>query len=73
MFKTFFSTGQSKDDAVGRPIMHRAALQASTGEAMLLDDIPVQWSKLFILIYKIIYLSAVFFIDIVRSNKLQSG
>uniref|UniRef100_A0A8C7FCI6 Aldehyde oxidase 1 n=1 Tax=Oncorhynchus kisutch TaxID=8019 RepID=A0A8C7FCI6_ONCKI len=32
--------GQSGDDPVGRPIMHRSAISQATGEAVYCDDIP---------------------------------
>ncbi|XP_039998462.1 aldehyde oxidase 6 isoform X2 [Xiphias gladius] len=42
------SKGQSDQDPVGRPIMHRSALSQATGEAVYCDDIPRTDGELFL-------------------------
>ncbi|XP_028319779.1 aldehyde oxidase 6 isoform X2 [Gouania willdenowi] len=39
--------GQSQQDPVGRPIMHRSALSQATGEAVYCDDLPHTQGELF--------------------------
>uniref|UniRef100_A0A8C7UWJ4 Aldehyde oxidase 6 n=1 Tax=Oncorhynchus mykiss TaxID=8022 RepID=A0A8C7UWJ4_ONCMY len=39
-FRKAVVKGQSGDDPVGRPIMHRSAISQATGEAVYCDDIP---------------------------------
>lgn len=43
----FMILGQSEQDPVGRPLIHESALQATTGEAMFLDDIPCRYGMHF--------------------------
>uniref|UniRef100_A0A3B4UR26 xanthine dehydrogenase n=1 Tax=Seriola dumerili TaxID=41447 RepID=A0A3B4UR26_SERDU len=40
--------GQSDQDPVGRPIMHRSAISQATGEAIYCDDIPTTDGELFL-------------------------
>ncbi|XP_070850187.1 aldehyde oxidase 6 [Chaetodon trifascialis] len=40
--------GQSKEDPVGRPIMHRSAISQATGEAVYCDDMPRTDGELFL-------------------------
>lgn len=40
--------GQSDQDPVGRPIMHRSAISQTTGEAVYCDDIPRTDGELFL-------------------------
>uniref|UniRef100_A0A4W6EU63 Aldehyde oxidase 1 n=1 Tax=Lates calcarifer TaxID=8187 RepID=A0A4W6EU63_LATCA len=42
------SKGQSNQDPVGRPIMHRSAISQATGEAVYCDDIPKTDGELFL-------------------------
>ncbi|CAL8407132.1 unnamed protein product [Arctogadus glacialis] len=42
------SGGQSEQDAVGRPVMHRSALAQATGEAVYVDDTPPPQGELFL-------------------------
>nr|XP_020447838.1 aldehyde oxidase [Monopterus albus] len=42
------SKDQSKQDPVGRPIMHRSAISQATGEAVYCDDIPRTEGELFL-------------------------
>ncbi|XP_041821797.1 aldehyde oxidase 6 isoform X2 [Chelmon rostratus] len=42
------SEGQSDQDPVGRPIMHRSAISQATGEAVYCDDIPRTDGELFL-------------------------
>ncbi|XP_014007070.1 aldehyde oxidase 1 [Salmo salar] len=42
--------GQSGDDPVGRPIMHRSAISQATGEAVYCDDIPKMDGELHIVL-----------------------
>ncbi|XP_016406925.1 aldehyde oxidase 6 [Sinocyclocheilus rhinocerous] len=42
--------GQSAQDPVGRPMMHRTALSQATGEAVYCDDLPQTDSELFLVI-----------------------
>ncbi|XP_044044537.1 aldehyde oxidase 6 isoform X2 [Siniperca chuatsi] len=42
------SKGQSDNDPVGRPIMHRSAVSQATGEAVYCDDIPRTDGELFL-------------------------
>ncbi|KAM4601996.1 aldehyde oxidase 6 isoform 2-T2 [Polymixia lowei] len=44
------SEGQSDQDPVGRPIMHRSALSQATGEAVYCDDIPSTEGELFMVV-----------------------
>ncbi|XP_071487031.1 xanthine dehydrogenase/oxidase-like [Diadema antillarum] len=39
--------GQPSRDPVGRPVVHKAALQHATGEAVYVDDIPDVWGQLY--------------------------
>ncbi|XP_067682373.1 xanthine dehydrogenase/oxidase-like [Haliotis asinina] len=41
-------SGQSLDDAVGRPIVHVSALQQTTGEAVYVDDLPKHENELYL-------------------------
>uniref|UniRef100_A0A4W6ETK1 Aldehyde oxidase 1 n=1 Tax=Lates calcarifer TaxID=8187 RepID=A0A4W6ETK1_LATCA len=47
-FKYHVSKGQSNQDPVGRPIMHRSAISQATGEAVYCDDIPKTDGELFL-------------------------
>uniref|UniRef100_A0A665VNZ2 FAD-binding PCMH-type domain-containing protein n=1 Tax=Echeneis naucrates TaxID=173247 RepID=A0A665VNZ2_ECHNA len=40
--------GQSDQDPVGRPVMHRSAISQATGEAVYCDDIPAADGELFL-------------------------
>ncbi|KAG7502397.1 hypothetical protein JOB18_018848 [Solea senegalensis] len=40
--------GQSKNDVVGRPIMHLAAMKQATGEAVYCDDLPLYENELYL-------------------------
>uniref|UniRef100_A0A3Q3F315 Aldehyde oxidase 6 n=1 Tax=Labrus bergylta TaxID=56723 RepID=A0A3Q3F315_9LABR len=42
------SKGQSEQDPVGRPIMHRSAISQATGEAVYCDDMPHTDGELFL-------------------------
>lgn len=42
--------GQSAQDPVGRPMMHRTALSQATGEAVYCDDLPQTDGELFLVI-----------------------
>ncbi|KAK7893551.1 hypothetical protein WMY93_022703 [Mugilogobius chulae] len=42
------SNAQSSHDAVGRPIMHKAALSQATGEAVYCDDLPPTQGELYL-------------------------
>ncbi|XP_071392432.1 aldehyde oxidase 6 isoform X3 [Centroberyx affinis] len=44
------SEGQSDQDPVGRPIMHRSALSQATGEAVYCDDLPKTEGELFLVL-----------------------
>ncbi|KAM3857276.1 aldehyde oxidase 6 [Diretmus argenteus] len=44
------SEGQSDQDPVGRPIMHRSALSQATGEAIYCDDLPRIEGELFLVL-----------------------
>ncbi|XP_071486970.1 xanthine dehydrogenase/oxidase-like [Diadema antillarum] len=40
--------GQPIHDPVGRPVVHKAALQHATGEAVYVDDMPDVWGQLYL-------------------------
>lgn len=40
--------GRSKEDMVGRPMMHLSALKQATGEAVYCDDVPLYENELYL-------------------------